>query len=170
MFKTQLFSNFLYTCIYVHTNFCHYTCHFCEKNEWKKIKICAVKNESIFFFLHWVTDYTCYITCTSWTHFSGIALSVTLSICTNLLLSDSDKFSQRSMSNTVETPRGGGDVLFLYILVYTDVPLEWVTFLTSQLYQWDAIFINLSYQWVDWLYVPLKNFSLIWRRHRAAKI
>jgi hypothetical protein len=26
-------------------------------------------------------------------------------------------------------------------LVYTDVPLEWVIFLTNQIYQWDAIFI-----------------------------
>jgi hypothetical protein len=33
-----------------------------------------------------------------------------------------------------------------YILVYTDVPLEWVLFLTSQIYQWDAIFMNLLYQ------------------------
>jgi hypothetical protein len=36
-----------------------------------------------------------------------------------------------------------------YIVVYTDVPLEWVVFLTSQIYQWGAIFINLLYQWVD---------------------
>jgi hypothetical protein len=28
-----------------------------------------------------------------------------------------------------------------YILVYTDVPLEWGTFLTSEIYQWGAIFI-----------------------------
>ena len=36
-----------------------------------------------------------------------------------------------------------------YILVYTDVPLEWGTFSTSQIYQWGAIFIKLLYQWVD---------------------
>jgi hypothetical protein len=41
---------------------------------------------------------------------------------------------------------GGGSS---YILVYTDVPLEWSTSLTSQIYQWDAIFINLLYPWVD---------------------
>jgi hypothetical protein len=35
-----------------------------------------------------------------------------------------------------------------YILVYTDLPLEWVLFLTSQIYQWGAIFINLLYQWI----------------------
>jgi hypothetical protein len=35
-----------------------------------------------------------------------------------------------------------------YILVYTDVQLEWVTFITRQIYQWDAIFINLLYQWI----------------------
>jgi hypothetical protein len=45
--------------------------------------------------------------------------------------------------------RGGGGGETSYILVYTDVPLEWVLFLTSQIYQWDAIFINLLYQWVD---------------------
>jgi hypothetical protein len=42
-------------------------------------------------------------------------------------------------------PRGGS----FYILVYTDAPLEWATFLTSQICQWDAIFINLLYPWVD---------------------
>jgi hypothetical protein len=44
------------------------------------------------------------------------------------------------------SPGGGGSS---YILVYTDVPLEWGAFLTSQIYQWDAIFTNLLYQWVD---------------------
>ena len=38
---------------------------------------------------------------------------------------------------------GGGSS---YILVYTDVQLEWANFLTNQIYQWDAIFINLLYQ------------------------
>jgi hypothetical protein len=42
-------------------------------------------------------------------------------------------------------PEGGSSC----ILVYTDVPLEWVIFLTSLIYQWVAIFINLSFQWVD---------------------
>jgi hypothetical protein len=36
-----------------------------------------------------------------------------------------------------------------YIMVYTDVPLEWAIFFTSQIYRWDAIFIYLLYQWVD---------------------
>jgi hypothetical protein len=34
-------------------------------------------------------------------------------------------------------------------LVYTDLPLEWGTLLTSEIYQWNAIFINLLYHWVD---------------------
>jgi hypothetical protein len=40
---------------------------------------------------------------------------------------------------SVPSPGGGSS----YILVYTDIPLEWGTFLTSLIYQWDAIFINL---------------------------
>jgi hypothetical protein len=46
-------------------------------------------------------------------------------------------------------PNGGPGGASSYILVYTDVPLEWGTFLTSKIYQWGAIFINPLYQWID---------------------
>ena len=48
---------------------------------------------------------------------------------------------------SLPNPEGGG--FSSYILVCTDVLLEWGTFLTSQIYQLDAIFINLLCQWVD---------------------
>jgi hypothetical protein len=51
--------------------------------------------------------------------------------------------------NWHETEGGGGAGLFLYHGTHTHVPLEWVIFMTSQIYQCDAIFINLLYQWVD---------------------
>ena len=46
-----------------------------------------------------------------------------------------------------------------YILVYTDVPLEWVTFLTAQIYEWGAIFTKLLYQSVVNLF-PGTNYLI----------
>jgi hypothetical protein len=39
-------------------------------------------------------------------------------------------------------PRGKGGGGSSYILVYADVSLAWVIFLTCQIDQWDAIYIN----------------------------